>query len=200
MTSDVPLRCACGALRGSARALSPKAGTHIVCYCNDCQAFARFLGRRDILDAAGGTAIFQMAPSRVHLTSGADALACMRLSEKGMHRFYCGECKTPVGNTLGPRVPFVGLILAFVDPELEVRERDEILGKPVGYFETKSATGSLPPAAGASSPLRAFARTLRLLGKWWLTGAGTPSPFFDEKTRRARSEPRILTPDERRAL
>jgi len=60
--ADVALRCHCGRMRGIARAVSPSAGFRFVCYCKDCQAFARFLERPDILDAAGGTDIFQMPP------------------------------------------------------------------------------------------------------------------------------------------
>ena len=192
--ADIPLRCACGKLRGTARAVSPSAGTRLVCYCDDCQAFARFLGRPGITNESGGTDIFQMAPSRVRITAGADELRCLRLSQKGMHRWYCGGCKTPVGNTLGPRVPFVGLIHAFMDHATDGRARDEVLGKPVGHFLTKFATGPVPE----SSMLRVMARSVRLLGTWWLTGAGSPSPFFDDTM--PRSEPRILGAEERRAL
>lgn len=51
---DIPLRCRCGRMRGAARAVSPSAGFRFVCCCKDCRAFARFLERPDILDAAGG--------------------------------------------------------------------------------------------------------------------------------------------------
>ena len=64
-----------------AHEVSPGAGNHAVCYCDDCQAFAHFLGRAaDILDPHGGTEIFQMSPARIALTAGTERLACMRLS------------------------------------------------------------------------------------------------------------------------
>jgi hypothetical protein len=75
---DLPLRCRCGYVRGIARGVSPSTGFRVLCYCKDCQAFARFLNRADILDAAGGTDIFQMPPARVKLTAGADAVRCLR--------------------------------------------------------------------------------------------------------------------------
>src|SRR5687767_12881644 len=62
MPTDIPLRCVCGKLQGTALAVSPSAGCRVVCYCNDCQAFARFLARPGITDEWGGTDIFQMAP------------------------------------------------------------------------------------------------------------------------------------------
>jgi Family of unknown function (DUF6151) len=105
-----PVQCRCGTLRGYVS--QPQDVNHCVCYCRDCQAFAHFLGRADeILDAAGGTEIFQTTPAHVHLTAGVDALGCMRLSPKGLLRWYTTCCNTPVGNTLPNfRMSFVGLI------------------------------------------------------------------------------------------
>jgi hypothetical protein len=200
MLTDIPLRCACGILRGTALGVSPRTGCRVVCYCNDCQAFARFLARPGITDEWGGTDIFQMAPSNVRITGGADALRCMRLSDKGMYRWYCGECRTPVGNTVSPRVPFVGIIHTFMDHASDGRARDDVLGKPLGYVNTKFAIGSLPSPPRGSSLLRVIARSVRLLGKWRLTGAASPSPFFDDHTHAPRTEPRILRPEERSAL
>ncbi len=73
MPADL-LRCRCGRVRGAASDVSPTRGFRFVCYCTDCQVFARFLERRDVLDAAGGTDIFQMPAGHVKLTAGADAL------------------------------------------------------------------------------------------------------------------------------
>jgi hypothetical protein len=69
-------------MRGVASNVSPSTGFRFVCYCTDCQAFARFLDRADVLDPAGGTDIFHMPPARVKLTAGTDAMRCLRLSNK----------------------------------------------------------------------------------------------------------------------
>jgi hypothetical protein len=53
--ADVPLRCRCGRMRGVANEVASNAGFRFICYCQDCQTFARFLERPDVLDAAGGT-------------------------------------------------------------------------------------------------------------------------------------------------
>ena len=58
-------------MRGVANSVSPSTGFRFVCYCKDCQAFARFLDRTDVLDPAGGTNIFHMPPARMKLTAGA---------------------------------------------------------------------------------------------------------------------------------
>src|SRR5215467_13480397 len=103
---DISLRCRCGRVRGIASDVSPSSGFRFVCYCNDCQAFARFLERPDMLDPAGGTDIFQMPPGCVKLTVGTDAVRCLRLSDKGVLRWYTDCCRTPIGNTAAsPRFP-----------------------------------------------------------------------------------------------
>jgi hypothetical protein len=139
-----------------------------------------------------------MAPSSVRITDGAETLSCVRLSAKGMYRWYCAGCRTPVGNTNGPRVPFVGLIHTFMDHATDGRTRDDVLGKPIAYTRTKSAIAPVPNRD--SSSLRLIGRSVRLLAKWTLTGAGSPSPFFGDQKHEPVAEPRILTPEERRAL
>jgi hypothetical protein len=199
-SNDLALRCACGKIQGTAFAVSRSAGTRIVCYCDDCQAFARFLGRTDIVDRWGGTDIFQMAPRRLRLTGGTEALRCVRLSAKGMYRWYCDGCRTPLANTMGPRVPFVGLIHRFVEAGAAGQPGDDALGEPLAYVQTKFAIGTPPSHPGATSMGRIVARSVRLLATWWITGVGRPSPFFDARTRAPVAEPRVLGADERRAL
>src|SRR5678815_5259444 len=105
MPVAIPLRCQCGQVRGVARDVSAATGFRFICYCQDCQLFARFLDRADVLDAAGGTDIFQMPPDRVRLDAGTDALRCLSLSSKVL-RWYTGCCWTPIANTAaGPRFP-----------------------------------------------------------------------------------------------
>ena len=102
--TDIALECACGKVKGTLRGASPSSGTRLLCYCGDCQAYGRFLGRDDILDPWGGISVFQAAPAHVTISDDAGALAGMRLSEKGLYRWYCAECKTPVGNSMTPSV------------------------------------------------------------------------------------------------
>ncbi len=200
MSTQVSLRCRCGTVRGLATDVSPTSGNRVVCYCRDCQAFARFLERDDVMNAAGGTEIFQMAPASVRITEGAAALRCVRLSSKGMHRFYAGCCKTPVGNTVSARVPFVGLIHSFMDPERDGRTRDEVLGREITSIHGRFAIGTAPAHVHPGLPLSMIATIVRRLATWWLSGKGTPTPFFDARTRAPRAEPRVLTTAERDVL
>lgn len=75
MTTDLSIQCHCGSVRGLARGVSRKVGIRVVCYCDDCQAFANYLGAGDtILDSHGGTDIFQMSPAALNIMHGLDNL------------------------------------------------------------------------------------------------------------------------------
>jgi hypothetical protein len=200
MSFDLRLRCRCGQVRGVARKVAPSAGLRFLCYCKDCQAFARFLGRPDILDAAGGTDIFQMPAGCVTLTAGRDALRCISFSGKVL-RWYAGCCRTPIANTAAsPRFPVVALIHSFMDCEAAGHSRDEVLGVPPCRIYERSAVAPLPPNAPPPPSLGTFARrTSKILG-WWMRGLGRPNPFFDERTNAPISAPHVLTPRERGGL
>jgi hypothetical protein len=159
---DVPLSCACRKLRGTALDVAPGNGCRVVCYCDDCQAFARFLGRSDITDAWGGTDVLQVAPRSLRLDDPSGVLACVRLSPKGMHRWYCAECRTPIGNAMSARVPFVGLIHCFMDHASDERTRDELLGPPY-YSQGKFAAAGLPKER-QGVPWGAIKKSASLLG------------------------------------
>jgi hypothetical protein len=109
-----------------------------------------------VLDAAGGTDIFQMPTGRVKLTAGMDAVRCLCFSNK-VFRWYTDCCRTPIGNTAGPRFPVVGLILSFISNEADGRSRDEVLGPPLCRIYERSAIGPLPPSAPAPPSLSIFA-------------------------------------------
>lgn len=196
MPVDLPLRCECGRVRGIARGVSPSAGSRFVCYCTDCQAFARFLRRPGVLDGAGGTDIFQMPPGRIALTTGTDAVRCLRFSERVL-RWYTDCCQTPIGNTAsGPRFPVVGLIhsfmsQAFMSEAADGRSRDEVLGPPLCRLYERSALGPLPPTVPSPSMRLYAGHASKLLG-WWMRGLAKPNPFFNERTRAPLTAPHVL--------
>src|SRR5215472_10881583 len=143
---DLPLRCRCGHVRGVANEVTPYAGFRFVCFCLDCQAFARFLKRPDVLDTAGGTDIFHMPAGRLKLTAGTDAVRCLHFSSK-VFRWYTECCQTPIGNTAGPRFPVVGLIHSFRGNNANAATREEMLAPPFSRIFKASANGPLPPNA-----------------------------------------------------
>ena len=155
----------------------------------------------DVLDAAGGTDIFQMAPGRVRLTAGADAVRCLRLRDTtAVLRWYTECCRTPVANTAGPRFPVIGLIHSFMGEAADGRFRDEALGPPACRIYKRSAIRPLPPTAPPPPSFAMFARRGSKLLGWWVRGLGRPNPFFDAHSGAPLSAPRVLTPSERAAL
>ena len=197
---DLPLRCRCGRVRGVATDVSPSAGFRFICYCKDCQAFALFLDRADVLDMGGGTDIFHMAARRVKIAAGTDAMRCLRLSDRVL-RWYADCCQTPIGNTpAAPGFPVTAVIHSFMDHEADHRSRDEVLGPPLCRIFERSAFGPLPPNAPPPPSLRIFARRASKLLGWWVRGLALPTPFFDERTKAPLAVPRALTPSERAAL
>jgi hypothetical protein len=191
VTLDLPLRCRCGHLRGVAREVSPSTGFRFACYCTDCRAFARFLERPDVLDAAGGTDIFQMAAGRVKLTAGTAAVRCLSFSSKVL-RWYADCCRTPIANTAAsPRFPVIALIHSFMSGEAGGRSRDEVLGPALCRIYERSAKGPLPANAPPPS-LGAFARRAARVLNWWVRGLGRPNPFFEHRTGAPLSAPRVL--------
>ncbi len=99
----------------------------------------------DVLDAAGGTDIFQMPPGLLSITDGADALRCVAFSSKVL-RWYAACCNTPIANgAASPRFPLVALIHSFMDLEAVGRSRDK---HGFGSGRTDQAGALVPAEAG----------------------------------------------------
>jgi hypothetical protein len=172
----------------------------VVCYCNDCQASARWHGMPGVMNEHGGTDIYQVPPAQVHVTEGADQIRCLRLTPRprALYRFHAACCKTPLGNSL-PRFPFVGVVCAALDIESTGRSRDELLGRPLGHIMGKYAIGEKPAhVSRIMPPSLVFTAGGRYLS-WWLRGLARPSPFFDPSGATL-CEQVVLTTEERAAL
>lgn len=197
MAQDVDLRCRCGDVSGTLREVSPKTINRAVCYCDDCQAFLYWLDRADLLDRQGGTDLVQVAPSSVTLHRGQDRVRGMRLSPKGMFRFYASCCKTPLGNTVKPTVlPFIGVAVGAF-PKAEIL--DAAAGPPRARVLGKFAVGPNPD----SSALKMAAMIAHVGGRilaWKLGGKAWPHPYFDRESGQPRPPLEILSREERDAL
>lgn len=196
--TEQALRCACGELRGRHLDASPKSTHRLVCYCDDCRAFVRFLARGELLDAHGGSPIVLTAPADVTFSEGRDRIRGVRLSPKGLHRWYAACCNTPLANTVGPAWPFLSLNGAVVDGGTDAMDR--AFGPPRSLVYGALALGGAPEGASRSVPPALLARAARLVVAWKLSGKGSPTPFFDPETKAPVSAPKVLTREERAAL
>lgn len=171
--ADLPsagFSCTCGHVQGHLRPASRKTGTHLVCFCADCRAAQIHLSQPD--PVAEGVALFQTTPDTVHFSQGKAALGLLRLSRKGLLRWYATCCNAPLFNTLaGPKLPFVALHVARLDDPsaigpVRVRSFVPQPGKPPRHQGAAGMVAQLALRMGAA----------RLSGRW------RQNPFFDRNT------------------
>jgi hypothetical protein len=174
---EIKLKCSCGKVKGQTQNINESSGTRLMCCCDDCQSFAQYLKQESsVLDQYGGTDIFQMPISNVKITEGTEQISSIRLSDKGLYRWYTKCCNTPIGNTMGPGAPFIGVIHNFMD---NTSTRDEELGKSRGHIQTKFARQEVPTDL-KGPPLKIILRSLSKLFVWKIKGLNKPSVFFDD--------------------
>lgn len=180
--------CTCGATEWHVTA--PRTGTRLMCYCADCQTFARHLGA-DILGPAGGSDLLQISPAQVSFVRGAENLALLKLSPKGLSRWHTSCCNTPVCNTLkSAKLPFVSLFCASHQGE------DRELGRVVAHANTVFGHGPHKPAKdrGLGRLVISFAKRIlgdRMSGQWKAT------PFFAPPDWSPVAAPHVITKEER---
>ncbi len=171
---DIKLSCRCGSIKGVAHHITPQLGSRIVCFCDDCQEFADYIDDQEkTLDDFGGTEIYQLPINHVEIIAGQEQLKCMHLKPKGLHRWYAGCCNTPLANTMGANMPFIGLIHNFIDDK---PSHDIHLGPILGYLFSKNKRPADHP------PSKAFSTILRIIYKillWRIKKLNRPSSFFD---------------------
>ena len=193
MSEDTELRCRCGEVQGRVRNAAPRTVTRVVCYCDDCQAFLHHLRRADLLDPHGGTDIVQVAPASLAFHRGTERIAGLRLTPKGLSRWYASCCHTPLGNTVGPAIPFVGIVAHVFDGP------DSTFGRPIAAIFGKDAIGA-PPEGSTGRNLRLYARAILMVVGWRVTGQVWPHPFFHRATGAPIYPLTTLSPAEREAL
>lgn len=190
MKATHPVQCACGALRGAV--LHSRRVNRVLCYCADCQAFAYFLGRaHEILDDNGGTEIIQIAPRKLALMTGVENLACLRLTENGLLRWYASCCHTPIGNTLATRkLSFVGLVHSCLrgDPRISL---DDAFGPLRIRANTRAARGRPKPTA--SGVLGAVLRLTGMMLWEGISGGYRQTPFFSAESGEPVVSSRVLS-------
>jgi Family of unknown function (DUF6151) len=187
-----PLRCRCGTVSGWVK--EPRSANRVVCYCKDCQAFAYFLGTGQILDERGGSDVIQILPKNLSFTQGIEALKCVRLTEKGMLRWYASCCNTPIGNTLANhKISFVGLVhtcLENTDTPL-----NDSFGPVRAWGNTQGASGDPKPKSSGLG--RTILWVVSKVLKARINGSYRQTPFFLANTATPIVTPRVLSSAER---
>jgi hypothetical protein len=176
-TSSLSLHCQCGSIQAHVENTSVIRSNHLRCYCIDCQKFAQALdGSGSILDEYGGTQIVQVPIGNFKILSGLEHVACLRLSESGLFRWYAKCCNTPIGNTLGAGWPFIGLIHNFIHDE----QLEEKVGPVKGAVHLNGALGRVPASyLGTHAHKKLVLITLLNLLRWKLQGKAYPNCLFD---------------------
>lgn len=189
-----PIQCTCGNLKGI---LSQKTN-RVVCYCQDCQAFARFLKRdREILDQAGGTDIIQTTSKNVTFSEGIENLACVRLTPNGLLRWYTTCCNTPIGNTPPDfKISFVGLVHNCLGSKQV--SFDKAFGPIQMRVYTKYAKGE--PKPKSSGVLTSMLRSIGSILRARLDGSYKLTPFFSSASGVPIVSPMVLSSQELAAI
>ncbi len=194
ITTEIELGCQCGKITGVMRTEPKGSVNHICCYCIDCQTFSKHLDANTItLNEHGGTAIIQASPATLAIHTGSEHLKCLRLSPKGLTRWYAGCCNTPIANTMSNgKIPFAGVIRAFV----KSKNIEQIAG-PVKY----KVFASLSPEANGhnKAPLGLIFKIFSDMFTRKIRGHQKHSPFFSPETGQPVSQPKVLSLQERNA-
>ena len=108
------------------------------------------------MDEHGGIEIVQVASGNVSLSKGLGNVKALRLTKRGVIRFYAGCCGTPLFSTAPAESwPVSGMPVAVLDADAAARER--VFG-PIEFVPFKS--GMLGTAPKRKGVLRQMARVL----------------------------------------
>ncbi len=193
----LPFACACGTITGAIEQARPDQGDRVVCHCRDCRDLVRHLGQGDrVLDANGGTDLYQSRCARVKIHGGGERLATLHMTEGKTLRWYAECCNAPLFNTYANgRLPYVTTLLANTD----AAQRERLLGQPLGHLFIEQATGDasgLEPLSFAALMRRFFRRMIKDI----VSGDRRRSALFDPQTLAPIAAPRRLTAEEQAAL
>ncbi|HEV7314716.1 DUF6151 family protein [Sphingopyxis sp.] len=196
MASDLSFACDCGTVTGTMLGVGPAQGDHLICHCSDCQDLTHYLGHAGrVLDAHGGTALYQTRCANMRLDSGREHLACVHLTGKPTLRWYAACCRLPLFNTVANgKFPFITIQLAACDPAAR-----EVVGPSRGHIYTQDAIGDashLPQMSMVTLMRRFFVRMIKDI----VSGNRRRAALFDAETLEPIAKPHRLTGEEMLAL
>ncbi|SEW07965.1 hypothetical protein SAMN05444851_1273 [Aliiroseovarius sediminilitoris] len=170
------IQCDCGSFQAEL-ANSPKNSPgRLVCYCDDCQAFAEMLERTDVLDEFGGTEVVPAYPSDITFIKGESNLCYSQVTQNGLYRFSTTCCNSPIVNTR-PNFPWAGIFhSAYTAADTQALKKfGEIRGRIRGTYAKGNPDFKVSDKIGARDMLT----VLPFVVKGKLFGKHKGSPFFE---------------------
>lgn len=192
------LKCDCGKFEAELVNFPKNSPGRCVCYCDDCQTYLHYLGRPELLDAHGGSEITPVYPADFKIVTGKNHLACVRLSPRGLFRFYVSCCNTPLGNNL-PKFPWLGTLdrmYAHDDPNYLEKTAGPIKCRILGKF----AIGTPPKGTSQKNSFKDLKVIFPFLLKGFLTGKAKNSELYMNDGVTPIVKPKILTLQERNQI
>jgi len=180
------VQCSCGQVKAEIKNFPNNTLGRLVCYCDDCQKFLKEINRTELLDEYGGTEIVPIYPKDLEIIEGKDKLECLRLTSKGLFRWYTSCCKTPFGN-LRPGFPWLGL-LSQVFESSDFKELGPIRCRVAGKFAKKTP----PPGTPDNLKFKDISVLLPFIIKGFLFKKSTPSEYFIEDHKTPFVSPQII--------
>lgn len=129
----------------------------------------------------------------MRFTEGSEQLACLRLTGKGLLRWYARCCNTPIGNMApDPKLSYLGLVHSCLgaDPA----SVDAVFGASHVAISTQHAKG--PVKASFAGLIWSVARIMRTVLWARINGSWKRSPFFRPGESQPIVQPHVLAPDE----
>jgi hypothetical protein len=143
-----------------------------------------------LCERIGGTSIIQTLPKHLDFLTGTEHLACIRLTENGLLRWYAACCNTPIGNTSPNfKLHFIALIHNCLS--LDRVSLDDAFGTIRMHVSTQSAIGEHKPKSIGLGALRVMGMVIRSR----LDGSYKQNPFFIPGTGVTIVTPQVLNQD-----
>jgi hypothetical protein len=189
------IQCECGKFQAKLTHFPKNSPGRLACYCDDCQVYAHHLGRADLLDSAGGTEVVPVYPSEFQFAAGLENLQCLRLSDKGVYRWYTACCNTPIANTQ-PGFPWVGVFHRVYNVQ-DAKYLEKTVGQIRARIHGRFARGTPPAGTPKKMNLQSYISVMPFLLKGFFQKKAQKSPFFQADGLTPIKDPKVLTAEER---
>lgn len=184
--SAASFSCDCGQIKGEVRTV-PKAGNHLVCYCDSCRAGALYCGGTFAPDQP--VDLYLTPPQHVTLHEGQEALAPFAFSPRGIIRWKASCCGVQMFSSQhNPKTAFMSIRTdRFTEPS--------VAGPVVTKAFMPKANGKTGhQGMGPLIQLITAAVISRLTGQWRKT------PLYDAATLKPIVPVTIVSREDKKAL